>query len=150
MTTNKILVKAVVKTQESTISRLYINGRFECYILEDVDRGLKQLMPLDQLKKLKVDAKTAIPEGKYMLATSFSNRFQKVLPVLLNVPAYEGIRIHSGNYPEDTEGCLLTGNGIAKDMVTDSRMAFESLFTKIKKLLETGTIEITLDRMIDK
>ena len=148
MTQNKILVKAIAKTELSTISRLYINGHFECYVLEDVDRGLKQSMTLSILQKMKVDAKTAIPEGSYEVQTSFSNRFQKTMPILLNVPAFEGVRIHVGNYAKDTEGCLLLGTGFTKDMVTDSRMAFEAFFNKLKAILTNGTVQITLDRTI--
>jgi hypothetical protein len=147
-TVTKFLVKAVTKTDISTISRLYINGHFECYVLEDVDRGLKQSMPLSILEKMKVQNKTAIPEGTYKLSTSFSNRFQKVMPILIAVPVFDGVRIHAGNYAKDTEGCLLLGTGFTKDMVTDSRMAFESLFPKINDLLSKGEIEITLDRSI--
>jgi len=146
--TNKLLVKAIIKTEESTISRLYINGHFECYILEDKDRGLKQSMPLAELQKLKEPTKTAIPEGTYQVQTSFSNRFQKVLPILLNVGAFDGIRIHPGNKSKDTEGCLLPGTGIAKDMVTESRIAFESFFIKLKNMLANGTVEITFDRTV--
>ncbi len=145
---SKILVKAIAKTDVSTISRLYIDGHFECYILEDVDRGLKKSMPLSMLQKMKVQNTTAIPEGSYGLSKSFSNRFQKVMPILLNVPAFEGVRIHAGNYAKDTEGCLLVGTGFTKDMVTNSRMAFESFFPKLESLLVTGEVTMTLDRTI--
>ncbi len=145
---NKLLVKAITKTDKSVISRLYINGHFECFTLEDVDRGLKKDMPLSILQKMKVAGKTAIPEGSYKVTTSFSNRFQKILPILLDVPAFDGIRIHPGNYPEDTEGCLLLGNGISKDMVTNSKIAFEAFFIKLKKMLECDTVEITFDRSL--
>ena len=148
MTQNKILVKAITKTDKTTISRLYINGHFECYVLEDVDRGLKQSMPLSILQKMKVQNETAIPEGSYEVQTSFSNRFQKTMPILLNVPAFEGVRIHAGNFAKDTEGCLLLGTGFTKDMVTDSRIAFESFFNKLKTLLASGTVTLTIDRTV--
>lgn len=146
--TNQLLVKAITKTETSTISRLYINGHFECYVLEDKDRGMIQQMPLSDLRKLKVDGKTAIPSGTYKVNISFSNRFQKLMPILLEVPAFDGVRIHSGNWATNTEGCLLLGNGIAKDMVTDSRTAFEAFFIKLKNMLKQGEVILTIDRTV--
>ena len=75
-----------------TAGSLLINGRFFCYTLEDQERDAK------------IYGKTAIPHGKYQVVITFSNRFQKPLPLLINVAGYEGIRIHSGNKSADTEG----------------------------------------------
>ena len=93
-----------IKTDKSTIGELFINGEFQCYILEDTDRGLYQDMPLQELLSKKIYGETAIPTGTYEVVISFSNRFKKYLPLLLNVPGYEGIRIHPGNYAKDTLG----------------------------------------------
>jgi len=74
-------------TERSTIGSLYLNGKFECYTLEDVVRVGE-----------KVPGATAIPEGIYPVQITFSNRFKRDLPLLLNVPNFDGIRIHTGNY----------------------------------------------------
>lgn len=127
-----------------TISRLYINDSSsqECYILEGPVRPVG----------VKVPGHTAIPAGKYEVIVDISVHMlnpdgtHKVLPHLLNVPNFQGIRIHSGNTDADTEGCLLVGTGWSGgDMITNSRDAFNKLFPKIQMALankETVTIEI--------
>jgi hypothetical protein len=133
------------KTPDSTIGELYINDTFECFILEDTDRGLNQSMATEEIKEKKVYAKTAIPSGKYEIAITFSNRFQKYLPLVINVKGYEGIRIHPGNTSSDTEGCLLPGTSRTINKVLESKKAFNSLFNKLKAVekKEKITIEIS-------
>lgn len=137
---------AVSKTAKSTISRLLIDLQFECFILEDVDRFLKQSMPLEEIAAKKVHGKTAIPEGRYEVIITMSNRFKRRLPLLVNVPGFEGIRIHPGNTAADTEGCLLPGTGRGLDTVTSSRTAFDGLFRKIDEALKTEKVFITIKR----
>lgn len=132
-----------INTEESSIGELHVNGNFFCYTLEDKDRGLIKTQPLTDIAQKKLFGKTAIPLGKYDLALTFSNRFQKYMPQVLNVPCFEGVRIHSGNKAEDTEGCLLVGMNKAENMITDSRTAFTALmkmFSKVEKK-EKITIE---------
>jgi len=86
-----------VKTNKSTIGELTVNGVFECFILEDKDRGLRKDMPISELIVMKIKTRTAIPTGRYEIVVSFSDKFQKMLPLLLDVPAFAGIRIHPGN-----------------------------------------------------
>ena len=126
-----VLVRST-KTEQSTISELYVNGAYECFILEDVDRGLTHAMPLSEIQAKKVHGKTAIPIGRYEIAITFSNRFKKYLPLLLSVPGYDGIRIHPGNTAVDTEGCLLPGDTRNPDMVLNSKKAFTALFDKLQ------------------
>jgi acylphosphatase len=90
-----------------TISRLFINGERICEALEDTDRGLKQSMSLEEIKKLKIYGKTAIPSGRYKVVMSYSPKFGKVLPEVLDVKGYSGIRIHC--LTPDME--VLTENG---------------------------------------
>lgn len=128
----EILLERSERTSTSTIGVCMVNGIFECYILEDVDRGLRSDIPLDEIKAKKVYGKTAIPTGRYEVVITYSNRFKKPLPLLLNVPGYAGIRIHPGNNAGHTEGCLLPGMEYKPDMVLHSRAAFAKLFEKIK------------------
>jgi hypothetical protein len=139
---------AFQKTDKTTISRLYIDGHFECFILEDKDRGLSQTMPLAEIVKMKIPGVTAIPEGTYEVQVTYSNRFGKDMPLVVNVPGYDGIRIHPGNYAVDTEGCLLPGTGVSLDMVTNSRIAFEAFFHKLLAALKVGKVMLTIERKI--
>jgi len=107
-------------TGRSTIGSLYIDKKFECYTLEDVVRVGEE-----------VPGATAIPEGIYPVQITFSNRFKRDLPLLLNVPNFEGIRIHSGNRDTDTEGCILVGGAVFPDEVRGSRAAFDGLYAKL-------------------
>jgi len=133
-----------VKTNKSTIGELTINGVFECFILEDKDRGLRKDMPISELMVMKIKTRTAIPTGRYEIVVSFSDKFQKMLPLLLDVPAFAGIRIHPGNTDANTEGCLLPGKIKSPDMVGSSRVAFTALFDKIKAALQREKIFITI------
>lgn len=131
-----LLLDRDVRTKTTTTGKLYVDGVFECFVLEDQDRELKQSMPLTTLTEKKVKGKTCIPEGRYEVKITFSNRFQKPLPILLNVPGFEGIRIHTGNTAANTEGCLLPGRARSAETVTASRLAFVPLFEKIKSAID--------------
>jgi hypothetical protein len=97
--------------------------------LEDVER------------KEKIKSETAIPKGTYKVVINQSNRFKRLLPLLLNVPNFEGVRIHSGNSNHDTEGCILVGQTRGKDYIGQSRKAFDKLF---KKMQAAKDITITI------
>lgn len=129
----KLLLKRLHKTDKSTIGELYVDGKFECYTLEDVER------------KDKVFGKTAIPKGTYEVIMTMSNRFKKMMPLLLNVPGYEGVRIHSGNKPEDTEGCLLLGKTRGVDSIGESRNAIAAFYPKIESALKVSKVTITIE-----
>lgn len=126
----ELLLKRTEKTKNSTIGQLFVDGVFECFTLEDVEREVK-------IKNI-----TAIPKGKYKVVITPSNRFKRNLPLLLYVPNYEGVRIHSGNVSADTEGCILVGETKRTDFVGNSRKAFDKLFAKLKTAEE---INITIE-----
>lgn len=117
-----------------TIGKLFIDGVYECFILED------------PIREKKIYGQTAIPAGRYKIVITYSEKFKRNLPLLLNVPNYEGVRIHSGNDVDDTEGCLLTGQYRSKNgkQVLNSRMAFEPLFEKLVKALKKEEVWITI------
>lgn len=131
-------------TDKSTIGKLYIDGRFECYVLEDKDRGLQDSMALSEINDLKVYGETAIPYGRYEIKVTMSARFKRELPILLNVKGYEGIRIHTGNKAIDTLGCLLPAQIKGVDSVSQSTLAFNKLFDLIKQELRHKKVFITI------
>mgnify|MGYP000910784447 CR=1 FL=1 len=122
-------VKRIARKDGYTIGRLFINNEYFCDTLEDTDRGLKDTMQVNEILAKKVKAQTAIPTGKYDVILTFSPRFKRVLPLLLNVPGYQYIRVHNGNRPDSTEGCLLVGENKAKGQVLNSRATLEKLMS---------------------
>jgi hypothetical protein len=121
-------------TTISTIGDLLIDGKFYCYTLEDMYRDKK-------IKKV-----TAIPYGTYEVIINFSDRFQKPMPLLLNVPNFEGIRIHNGSTADHTEGCILLGFTKSKDFIGNSKLAFNQFMPKLQAGLKTGKVFITISR----
>jgi hypothetical protein len=129
-------------TDKSTIGKLSLGGRFFCYTLEDVDRDANKDGDLLDLGEAKVYGKTCIPRGTYSVQLTMSNRFKKVLPLLIKVPGFEGIRIHPGNKSENTEGCLLVGESKALDFIGGSRITFDKLMDIMNKAKDPITITI--------
>ena len=147
----KIKLIRQVFTDKSTIGSLYLNDVFECFIIEDKDRGLTDAMTLAEINAKKVYGLTCIPYGMYKVIVSKSNRFSLkagkdvFLPLLTNVKGYEGIRIHKGNTAADSLGCLLPGKVKGVDKVSNSTDAFNQLDAKINAAIKAGeqvTIEI--------
>ncbi|MFD2163672.1 DUF5675 family protein [Paradesertivirga mongoliensis] len=141
----ELKVQRKLRTDESTIGVLFVNDIRQCFTLEDKDRGLAKAQPLRTILAAKVYAKTAIPAGKYEVIVNFSNRFKKQLPLLLQVPGFEGVRIHPGNTAADTEGCILLGSSQGKNWIGESRLAFEAFMQKLKTASEGEKIYITIE-----
>lgn len=131
-------------TENSTIGSLYIDGVFFCYTLEDKDRGLHQSEGDFNVRSKKVYGKTAIPYGSYEVAMTFSNKYQRVMPLLLNVPGFAGIRIHSGNRAEDSEGCILLGSTVALDFIGNSRITVAAFYKKLEQAIKKGKVFIEI------
>ena len=142
-------------TKDYTIGELYVQEEDKltqtykvCDTLEDAFRLLPKTCPNTPKGnscecKEKVYGKTCIPNGTYTVVLSYSNRFKRILPELLNVPHFLGIRMHSGNDSSQTEGCVLLGTKSKGDWVTASRVAFN----KVYKLLQDAVArkeEITI------
>lgn len=123
----KIKVVRDTFTENTTIGKMYVNGKYFCETLEDKDRGLDQKLSLEENKKLKVKAETCIPYGKYKGIVNMSPGKKRVLPRLLNVPAYEGVLIHLGNFKKDTQGCILVGTTRGVDAIYQSTVKEKEL-----------------------
>ena len=128
----KLQLKRIFKGSTYTIGKLYVNGEYFCDTLEDTDRDLKDSQNILYIKSKKIFGKTAIPTGTYKVELTYSNRFQKILPILIGVKGFEGIRIHEGNFAKDTEGCLLVGNNTFKGTVSNSRETLDKLLKRLE------------------
>lgn len=133
----KLLVQREIFSDKTSIGTLYIDGVKECHTLEDRDRHLED-------DGVKLYGETAIPRGLYGVVINFSQRFKRPMPQILNVPDFEGVRIHPGNTAEDTHGCILVGVGIGQDILYNSRQAYERLFNKLEAAEGLGE-EITIE-----
>lgn len=123
----QLILTRTTRTKSSTIGELTHEGKHVCYILEDHDRGLHSGMSLAVILRHKVYSKTAIPTGTYKVINTYSPRFKRNLPLLVDVKGFAGIRIHAGNTAAHAEGCLLPGTTTAPDFVANSRVAFNAL-----------------------
>jgi len=117
-----------VLTEKSTGGLLLVNNVFRCYTLEDAVR----------LSGVKIPGRTAIPDGRYNVIVNQSARFKREMPLLLNVPNFRGVRIHSGNTAADTDGCILVGNKRETDTVLQSRAMFDVLMIEMKEAIDRG------------
>ena len=129
-------VKRIAKRDTYTIGKLYVDGEYFCDTIEDRDRGLNDSMSVEEIKKIKVYGETAIPTGRYRVTLSYSVKFKKMLPEILNVKGFTGIRIHSGNTAKDSLGCILVGKNTVVGQVTSSRATFDRLMLKLNKTTE--------------
>ena len=142
-------------TKDYTIGELYVQEEDKltqtykvCDTIEDAFRLLPKTCP-DTPKgkncecKEKVYGKTCIPNGTYTVVLSYSNRFKRVLPELLDVPHFLGIRMHAGNSSADSSGCIILGTKSKGDWVTASSVAFNKVYTLLQKAVANKE-EITI------
>lgn len=133
----EITLNRIARRKEYTIGRLMVDGSYLCDTLEPTWRDLAH-----GARKLR--RRTAIPEGHYPLVVTYSPRFKKWLPLLVGVPQFDGIRIHTGNTAADTEGCILVGENRKKGMVLNSRICMHRLMAVLDKRAEGEPAFITI------
>lgn len=138
----RLELRRIAKKPTYTIGRLYINEEYFCDTIEDTDRGLNSYMSLEEVKAKKVKGKTAIPTDTYRVKITYSPRFKKDMPLIENVVGFDGIRIHSGNTAEDTEGCIIVGENKVVGKVINSKETYNKLFSIL--LQDKNNLRITI------
>lgn len=133
-----------ILTSEYTVGKLYVDDVYVCDTIEDKYRKIEK-------KEDKVYGVTAIPCGYYPVVLDYSPKYSKLMPHILDVPFFEGIRIHSGNSDEDSLGCVIVGEycpGVAGGWVKNSKIAYGKVFAKLKQASDKGErifITISID-----
>lgn len=128
-----------------TIGNLYVGDRFICNTLEDVVRDLNADGDLDDTEECKVYGETAIPYGRYEIKVTYSPKFKRDLPLVVDVKHFTGIRIHRGNTAKDTSGCILVGENTEKGRVTNSAFHEKEIIAMLKAYIQAGeTIYINI------
>jgi hypothetical protein len=134
-------------TNISSIGDFLIDGKWFYDSLEDKDR---QIQPDGSIipwrPDLKITNETAIPYGTYAVQINWSNRFKKLMPIILNVPNFGGIRIHNGDTAADTDGCILIGLHKKIDDIWESIPAFNDFFPRLEEGLKVGKVLLTISK----
>lgn len=112
----------------ATLGSLYLNDVWQCWTLEDQIREQEG----QPVASWKVPGATAIPARQYQVGLTLSHRFGVVLPELLKVHGFSGIRIHAGNTSKDTEGCILVGHSRGDATVIESKLALAYLMRALQ------------------
>lgn len=133
------LIRTITNSQY-TEGKLYIDGAYFCDTLEDQDRGLYQHMSLAEIKEVKIYGETCIPYGTYKVELSYSPKFKKIMPAILDVKGFTGVRIHNGIDKNSTLGCILVGIKYKDGMLTNSRKTFNELMQKLQNQKEITLI----------
>ncbi|MGJ1413735.1 DUF5675 family protein [Sphingobacterium multivorum] len=147
----ELTLKRVRQGNNSTLSELYINGRFQCYGLEDTVRDVK------------IKGRTAIPVGTYTLGlnrgggmnTAYKKRFPDMHQGMIEIrtiPNFSLVYIHIGNTHEDTEGCLLVGTYFHKSNddwgVYQSADAYKQLYGTIIEQVKIGQVTLKIENKL--
>jgi hypothetical protein len=148
----KLVLKRINNQDNYCEGKLYIDGTYQCDVIEDTDRGLTNEMSIAEIQSKKVYGETAIPKGTYQItldvvSPKFKNRSwatfcEGKLPRLLDVPGFEGVLIHVGNEASNSLGCLLVGQKTKDGWVSNSTQTFKDLYYKLKQATDQITITI--------
>jgi hypothetical protein len=138
----------VAQGKESTLSQLYINGIFQCYLLED------------KIREVKIASQTAIPKGAFSLKlntygaknVNYQKAFGKLHQGMIEItglPNFSFVYIHTGNTIKDTAGCPLCGFGFqftdGDFQVSQSIAAYKMIYPKLVALAKDNTNRITIE-----
>lgn len=136
-----ILLRNYLKT-DYTIGHLYLKGERLCDILEDPVRDHNKDGDLNDPGEGKIYGNTAIPYGMYEIIMSYSPKFRRYLPLLVNVPHFEGIRIHGTTSKvatnKNTHGCLIPGENKVRGGVIKTLEYEQKIIEVINKHLRIG------------
>jgi len=113
---------------DRTLGELLVDGQHFAWTLEDA------------IRKRKVPNETAIPDGVFECVVNYSNRFGRMLPMLLNVPNFTAVRFHGGNGPDDTEGCILVGAEHDAERIWNCSAVVTRLTNMIRSATMTGKV----------
>lgn len=139
----KLTLKRIALRPTYTIGKLYIDDVYFCDTIEDTVRDTNKSGKFDNGEQ-KIKGKTAIPYGTYEIKWTYSPRFKKYTPQLMNVPSFEGIRVHAGNTSADTEGCLILGENKQVGKVLNSRATINKFYPIIKEACSNGKVTIEI------
>ncbi|MDD4110686.1 MAG: DUF5675 family protein [Clostridia bacterium] len=132
-----ILLDRKYLKENYTIGKLHINDVYFCDTLEDKVVDVDKSGKIDN-GEVKIYGQTAIPYGKYKVVLSYSPKFGRIMPRILDVPGFNGILIHIGNTIKDTDGCILVGRNKTVGMVNESTTTFNELFRQMEVAEKKG------------
>lgn len=101
------------------------------------------------LERAPGEGKGAIPAGCYQVVINWSPKFGRMMPLLVDVPGFEGVRMHWGNTWHDTEGCILVGQDAGDAFIGHSVAAFTQFFPKLEAACAAGPVFITIEDAAD-
>jgi len=137
----EIVLERKFKHEDCTEGNLYVGGNWFCHVIEDKVRAKAGLWN----KLLKVYAETAIPYGRYPVLVTWSNRFNRRLTGVFNVPDFEGIRIHNGTTARSSAGCpIISYQTDGNKRLTRDPSAMNDLCIKIDAFQKTGKVYLTI------
>ena len=145
MTGNQTILLRLIRetyTSQTTLGKLFVNGEFFAYTLEDTVRAFG----------IKVPKHTAIPAYIYKVKLNYSPHFGRIMTLIYNTEDerifamgvhFIGIRFHGGNRHTDTEGCIL----IAKNRISDTVIqgSLEKELYQLVKNAELQNKEVILE-----
>lgn len=128
-----------------TIGILYLNHKRICETMEPPSAHITSKSSTRRITEAKSRGTIAIPTGQYRILVTKSYKFFKWLPLLWNVPCFKGIRIHAGNKPSDTRGCILPGWNRRPGYVLGSTSAMSIIMQHIQSALSADeSVYITI------
>jgi len=141
----KLLLNRVYLHEDYTIGKLFVNGEYFSDAVEDKVRDANKDGDLLDEGETKVYGETAIPYGKYKIELSMSPKFKRMLPLILDVKHFTGIRIHKGNTAQDSHGCIIPGENKIKGGVINSTFYETKLVDIMRRAILLGEeIEIEI------